>query len=297
MAWNQSSETPSGKSPTRATKADSPRRPYRRGILAGLIVVIGAVVVWIVFTRGQVSPQESMKSEPKPQAPLASASAPTNRPVRAKVEIPVASDVIDGEKWDDSFVKIPEKRYKFSKLASATTNDRGVVNERWRMPNGKFWRRQIDPPPLFNNASDNAIAVAISSRSGAPIPPYPGFDDRNLDREFANSLLTPIVIKEDDRPWLVALKMSVKETREEIARMIKAGDKRSVGEILRDHVDQNNRTSELKGEALKGYYKTLKEDGPDAAGEYLEKVNKALEGFGVTPIKSNSQRTERKRKL
>jgi hypothetical protein len=197
-------------------------------------------------------------------------------------------------KWDDSFVTNRDMRIKFSVLASAQTNDSGVVTERYRMPNGKYWLRQIDPPPIFENPSDNAIAMALGDRSGAPIPPYPGINDIDLDEQFAKSLASPIAINDDDKPWVVALKVAVQETRKEIAALIKAGDKRSVGEILLEHIQENNRAANLQGEAWKGYNNILKNDGEEAAAEYLNKVNEHLEKYGVAPIKIKTNNGEDK---
>ena len=86
----------------------------------------------------------------------------------------------------------------------------------------------------------------------------------------------------------------MKEARDEIARRIKSGDSRTVGEMLRDHVQENNRVANLQGDALRGYHKVLETDGEAAAAEFLEKMNEALEQFGVAPIKANSTRKERR---
>lgn len=286
MGWNQPKNT------RESNEATRPSLPlWVRGFLAAAIVVVGAVGAWWWVTSGNDAKPKAAKS--KPSAKIAEA-----KPVRsaAPVSEKKTEEKADDEKWEDAFERIPEKRHKFSKLETVTTSSCGVINERWRMPNGKYWRRQVDPPPLFDNPSDNAIATVLGQRAGTPMPHYPGLDDADLNKEFAKSLLKPIEIGEDDKPWLVALKMSVKEARAEIARMIKEGDPRSVGEILRDHVEENNRQADLTADALKGYNQVLSEDGEEAAAEYLEKVNKALEGYGVAPIKARGTANVRKRK-
>ena len=291
MAWNRPSNDGRANTPGSPRRGGTPR-PAVRWTVAGAIIVLCAVGAWwfLVGSGGRGATHPAAKENPthirdvKPNQPARGADADaTNVVAKAESE----------EKWEDGFEKIPEKRYKFSKLVSATTAECGVVTERWRMPNGKYWRHQVDPPPIFDNPSDNAIARVLGDRSGAPMPPCPELDAGNLNDAFMKSLLSPIEIKEDDKPWVVALKLSVKEARSEIARLIKEGDTRSVGEILRDHLDENNRQAELRGDALKGYYKTLGESGEEAAAEYLNKVNKALEKFGVSPIKTNPQ-TERR---
>ena len=309
MAWNRSNDDSAEKrSPDRfrnkggrrskeATGVSLPRLPWLRGAIAALIVVVGAgIAAYFLLSRGDSPQSAPEKRNPRPIATVQPVPAKNDRPAKEAALSAPATPASDDEKWDDSFAKIPAKRYKFSKLETVTTSNIGVVNEVWVMPNGKRWGRQIDPPPIFSNPSDQTIAMALGDRSGSPIPPYPGFDDANLNQEFANSLLSPIEIKESDSPRLAALKLAVMETRREIARLIKAGDTRSVGEILRDHVAENNRKAELQGEALKGYYSALKEGGDAAAAEYLEKVNKALESYGVEPIKSQSNESKGRRR-
>lgn len=295
------SVTQGGRTPSRTSTAkDNSRKMARFVALAVFLVAIVGGVCWWFASREESRPQtddkpaktKTEKPNAKPKSERKPEAAPSQKPT---TNAPVAKVEEEQLKWDDSFVTNRELRIKFSVLASSQTNDSGVVTERYRLPNGQFWRRQIDPPPLFDNPSDNAIAMALGDRSGAPIPPYPGFYDANLDEEFVKSLAQPIVIKEDDKPWVVAMKTAVMEAREELANQIKAGDKRSIGEMLRDHVLENNRQANLKGEALVGYQKTLEKDGEAAAAEYLEKVNEALERFGVAPLKAPSRGERRKK--
>ena len=192
--------------------------------------------------------------------------------------------------WNDSFMTNREMRLKYSTLFQATTNEGGLVIERYRLPNGKTWRKMIDPPPLFNNISDQAIAMVVGGAAGAPIPPVPGLDSANLDKAFAESLLTPIEISPDDPPRIAALKLAVKETREEIAAAIKAGDTRSVGEILNDHISLNNRQAELQAEALRAVDAVRDKDGEEAAAEFLKAVNGHLKSYGAAPITLGKRR-------
>ena len=68
--------------------------------------------------------------------------------------------------WDDSFITNRELRLKYSTVINVRTNEGGVVTERFVLPNGKTWRRVSDPPPIFDNPSDNAIAMALGDASG-----------------------------------------------------------------------------------------------------------------------------------
>ena len=226
---------PAGRARREARSRDGQRDSGRKTVawvaLVACVSFATLVLWWWFGGRGTTSlPVRDSPAKPKvpaaikgPEAPRvpATAQAPVARPPKKPADAAPEPPL----KWQEDFITNREMRIKFSVLASAQTNDCGVVTERYRLPNGQYWRRQIDPPPIFENPSDNAIAMALGDRSGAPIPPYPGLYDANLDEAFAKSLSSPIVINEDDKPWLVALKTAVQEAREEIARQIEAGDK------------------------------------------------------------------------
>ena len=78
--------------------------------------------------------------------------------------------------------------------------------------------------------------------------------------------------------------MAVMETRQEIAKMIKNGDTRSVGEILSEHIEINNRTAEMHRDALLQLEVIRRDEGDDFAREYLEKVNEKLNSYGMQEI-------------
>ena len=259
-----------------------------KGIIAAAVVVVGAAVAYFLVSAKPADPQPKASAPAKAAKPARPARVEPQRPAprtpaaepAKKAEAPEPE-----EKWDDSFITNREKRIKFSKVISVTTNDSGVVNERYRLPNGRTWRRQIDPPPIFRNASDNAIAMVMGGAAGAPIPPVPGLDNANLDAEFEKSLAEPIEISKDDKPWVAALKLVVQNVRQEIAELRRAGDNRPIGAILQDHIDTTNHQAAMRGDALATLEKVRQEMGEAAAGEYLEKVNEQLKKYGVQPVK------------
>ena len=298
MGWNRSSESGGANTPGSphvgqpkfalrskgegTARGKSPRPRWLRGAVAALIVVVGAgIATWWLLTSPKPHPAtpvpHPVKAIPEAKPAAAPASMRTN-------ESTVAQSAEPAEPWKDEYIKDPKKRLKFSTLFEARTNSAGMITERFRLPNGKTWRRVTDPPPIFDNMADDAIASVIAGGAGAPIPPVPGLDNANLDEEFAKAMASPIKIGESDSPKLVALKMAVKETKKEIARMIKEGDTRSVGEILQDHINLNNRNANLQAEAFQAVSKVREEMGDEAAESYLEKVNENLKSYGVNPI-------------
>lgn len=254
-------------------------------IIAALLAAVGGAWWWL-----------TAREDTRPPAPKAVKVAKDINVVKTPKVVPSkpAATNAPAEKplppWNDSFMTNREMRLKYSTLFQATTNDGGLIIERYRLPNGKTWRKMIDPPPVFNNISDQAIAMVVGGAAGAPIPPVPGLDSANLNAEFIKSLEVPIQIEPDDTPRIAALKIAVKETREEIAAAIKAGDKRSVGEILSGHIKLNNRQSSLQGEALRALDQVRDRDGEEAAAEFLKAVNENLKSYGVAPVTLGKRR-------
>jgi len=259
------------------------------GLIAGLIVVIGVAAIWWFGGRSPESDNKTIKqsnhsliAEVKPQIV-------TNAETEV-VQVNMPETKIE---WREEYMKSTEMRLKFGTLLHSRTNDTGMVIERYRLPNGQTWRRMVDPPPIFENRCDQAIMLALGDASGAPIPPVPGLDDADLDEEFKQGFLSPITINDDDKPEVVALKLAVKETRSEIARMIKDGDTRSVGEILQEHIELNNHMAKMHAEALQQIEKVRKAEGEEFAAEYRTKVNESFKEYGIQPLTGGEDNDEK----
>ena len=255
-------------------------------VMVGLAVVAAAVACIVVF-MGKDGDVTVKKSDKKPT------KIKTVKPVSVTNAIMTKVATNAEEKlppWQDKFVVDRKKRMAYSKLIEARTNEAGMVTERFRLPNGQTWRRVTDPPPIFRNPSDCAIAMSLGDGSGAPIPPVPGLNDANLNEEFVKSLLEPIVVDPKDSPRVAALKMAVKSARSEIAQMIKNGDDRTVGQILADHISLNNHQADMQAEAIKQVNQVRREEGDAAADEYLVKVNENLKAYGIAPVGQGRRR-------
>ena len=255
-----------------------------------LFVAIAALAAiswwWLGREVAQPAPAE------KPATPKAAKPQPAPKPA-AKPVATNAAPVAKKEPlapWNDSFMTNREMRLKYSTLFQATTNEGGLVIERYRLPNGKTWRKIVEPPPVFSNISDQAIAMVMAGAAGAPIPPVPGLGDANLDAEFLKSLEVPIRVESGDSPRIAALKLAVKETRDEIVRLKAEGDKRTVGQMLSEHIKANNRNAEMQAEALRAIEEVRRKDGDEMAEEYLKAVNENLKSYGVAPVSTGRRR-------
>ena len=277
--WNK--PTPNAAKP--ATKKPN----ALRGALAGVVVVAALGAVFYFLFSGDDAPE---KAKPDREPSLIKEVTPAKAATNAVVTKVATNAEEKLPPWQDKFVVDRKKRMAYSKLIESRTNEAGMVTERFRLPNGQTWRRVTDPPPIFQNPSDCAIAMSLGDGSGAPIPPVPGLNDANLNEEFAKSLLEPIVIDPKDSPRVAALKMAVKSARSEIAQLIKNGDDRTVGQILADHISLNNHQANMQAEAIKQVNLVRREEGDAAADEYLGKVNETLKTYGIAPIGQGRRR-------
>ena len=173
----------------------------------------------------------------------------------------------------------PQRR--IVEMLSVVTNADGSVLERFRTADGKVRSRQSAPRPVFDNASDQIIAMAAAgAESGHAMPPMPMMN--NADEEFMKSLGREIAIDKDDPDAVKALKRNVIAIREEIRRLV--GEGHSFAEVIREHRDIVNHGVEMRKEATRMVRELV--DGGDrgAAAECLEKVNEALAGMGIQKI-------------
>lgn len=278
------SVTAGGKLSATPKTAAAVRPSWVKGAVVGGLVVVAGVVALLCLTSTD-KPAPATVEKPKPIKPARTnvvvRPVQTNPPPQVVVK-PVETNTLPP--WDDAFMMDGEKRRQYSTLFQASTNEGGLVVERFRLPNGKTWRRIVEPPPVFSNASDNVIAMVVGGAAGAPIPPVPGLDSVNLNEEFVRSLDVPIEISPDDKPSIAALKLAVKETRAEIEQLIKDGDTRSVGEILSEHISLNNLAAAMQADALRMVEKVRAEGGDEMAEEYLQAVNENLKKYGVGAI-------------
>lgn len=164
--------------------------------------------------------------------------------------------------------------------STITTNANGITVERLVLANGKTKKKVRHPKPIFEFSSDDLIATAISVKPGAAMPPLP--IDKNIDKEFAQSLLSPIRINEDDSDEVKEIKAKVMETRAYLAEEIKRGG--SVYQALMDHQNEQNRIADNRLMAIQEMQKVRAEMGEDAANEFRDRVNESFRIRGIPEI-------------
>lgn len=183
----------------------------------------------------------------------------------------------------ETATNVPQKRYEMGvEVVSSTvrTNNSGAVIEKLVLADGRKMSKVEPPKPIFDNPSDQVLALAIGTKPGDAMPPLP--DLTGIDEDFAKSLLTPIVINADDTDEVKAMKEAVAETRAYIAEEVKKG--RSVMEVLMEHQAEMERLERSRLSAVLRMQAIYGEQGLKAAQKYAREVNKVFAENGMPEI-------------
>lgn len=281
MAWNNNSKP--------ATPVKKQRPPVLRGLIAGVIVVIAAIAAYFILSGDKPAPASAepakkakpakvvKKVAPKP-APKPAAKPAPKAPVAAK-PAPVATN--DAPVFTDGRVSEWSKKFSANSKWSATTNSFGqqieIVHD-----NGKMHKRiSYAKPPMVNNASDQALAMATAGGSG-PMPPIP--IPPRAEEMFRESLNHEIVINPEDSPEIRRRKEEIIQARKDMKEMLDAGE--SFANVINSTVKQRNADHSLRQEARSSVMNMMKED-PEGAAELIKRYNKVLRKSGIAELSAD----------
>ena len=147
-------------------------------------------------------------------------------------------------------------------------------------------------PPVFNNASDQVLAMAVGGAPGQDIPPLPL--SKGIEEDFKNSLTNKIEILPTDDERVKALKQAVIETRAQMKEMVDKGY--SVEEVLNQHQKMLAANAKARRDAIVELRGILESGDAAAAEHYVNVMNAAFQQVGIEPIsmpKAGSARTRR----
>ena len=273
----------SAASPMGRIGAGDSKRTTARWVAAAALIAVAAGGVWWWMARGEkaesVSEQRQVAKKPKTEKPQPRRTEP--RPVTATNAVAAAATNAPAVR--------PPKEVVSSVI---TTNANGTVIEKIVFSDGTKKTKVMPPPPIFSNASDQVIALAISAKPGEAMPPLP--DLHGIDEDFAKSFLTPITINEDDPENVKALKRNVIETKKELLEAVKGG--KTVMQALQEHQAAMDRMESSRLMAIREMQRISAEDGVEMAQEFAKKVNEDFEGKGIPAIPvigNNGEKTRR----
>ena len=261
-------------------------RGYGRVALAAATI---AIIVGVVFFAakhfsggGDETHPVSKVEKPKKIATVTTPPATNKIATQQKAQGKEAKPIDDG---------IPPNK-KIVEMISVVTNADGSVLERFRTADGKIRSRQTAPKPIFDNASDQALAMAVTgAATGHAMPPMPVMN--NADDEFLRSLDKEIVIADDDTDAVKALKRDVIAMREQMKQLMAEGH--SFAEVIKEHRDIVNHGVQMRAEATRLLKEFIDNGERDAAVECLDKFNEALRGMGIEEVEmplTNEERRE-----
>ena len=271
MGWNGSGQK--GAAPAQSKATAKKPSPWR-GLVAGLVIVL-ALGAYFIFFAGLEKPQkvatEKQPTKIKEVKPAAAHKQQTNTvaAVAKTNDAPVFTDGRTSE-WSKKFSK--DSKW------NATTNSFGQQIEIvW--DHGEMHKRiSYSKPPMFDNASDQALAMATAAGDG-PMPPIPIHPQ--AEKQFRESLKREIVINDDD-PYEVKLrKADVINARAEMKKLLDAGE--SFESVINRTVEDHNANYSLRQEA-RSSVKNMLESDPEGATELMNRYNEVLRKNGIKEL-------------
>lgn len=172
------------------------------------------------------------------------------------------------------------------------TNSSGAVIEKLTLADGRKISKIRPPKSQFQNTADQVIALAVSTQPGRPMPPLP--DISNIDKEFANSLLSQITINDTDPEDVKEIKAKVLEVKAYLIEEIKNGG--SVMDALVAHQKEMDRISDSHLMAVQELQKLRAEEGEEAAHEFMKRINEVFRARDIPEIEIPTDIKDAKRK-
>lgn len=255
-----------------------PRRRilFDSAILLGIVVVVGCI--WGLMRR-ETQPSPISRSSTAPltasskQVRVAVSNLATDLPKKQSVTPPLQTS---------STPRGALTEYRGQKVVGyiVNTNADGTIIERYRMSDGNTHSIVTDPPPVFENSSDQILAMALSVPQGGELPPLP--IPPTMEKDFLASLSKPIVISEEDSDAVRKLKEDVIAARKDIQELLKSGG--STAEILQEHRKLLNENTATRNQVIKELRAII--DSGDIAGaeKYVRTMNVALGQMGIMEI-------------
>ena len=266
MGWNGSGNwNADGGATRRPAKKSS--GGAARGLVAGLAVVAGAAVCWLLLTgREEPQPERPDKGERGLIGEVTPAAAPTNRVEVAKPE----DDDPNGMP-----TKIGETKNGYMKLPSGRLHRvYGVItNSSARTPQAYA---------IFRHPSENAIAGLLSIQPGQGLVGTPLYTEAFV-RDFLESLKEPITVSPEDSEHDRELKQAVIDAKAELKAAHERGE--DITKILLEERKNLQRMAQYKKELQAMTLKNMQEAATaEEMDDCIQAANRMLEDRGIAPL-------------
>lgn len=235
-----------------------------RGVFAGVVVVVLAVVLYLVLGNRDDKPQEE-----KPERLVARVNDEKSVSVPNAAEEPVKKTEVKATQTQDSdtnIVWVGKMRY-IKKMANGASVMVFVDNP-----------DDPKPVPIFEVGLNNFLTNFTTPGEDVPETPM-----EVSDEEVVQALTEKIEIKEEDSEEVRFQKEGVMVLREELSKFIKDGG--TVADFIRDIQRRQQMEAEYVREARNMIMDSLAEDDPAQARKFYDAVNKHMNEKGLPNIR------------
>ncbi len=267
-------------------------RPMIVAAVLLFVAAIGGGVWWWMSARENTHLPEAKKEKPKKAVVEKPAKRTGKIPAQANaVRTNAAAKVTTEQKPAEGENSMPP----VGTVLSVRTNDNNLVITEVVGPNGKKKLLTTElHKPVFSNPADQLIAAAMNATMTGQMAPLPLGPESDL--YFKEALKKPILDDPDDTEEVKRMKQVVRETREEIVKLMERGQ--SFAEILEQHRELWNENVRIREGVVAEYRKIVRSGNEEEARIYMEKMNATLGQMGIPPLTENDgQSKKRTRKV
>lgn len=256
-----------GVSAIRVTEGPAPkarRAPSSaRALVAGLVVVLGAVVAYVCLPRGTSAPQE-----PDPTADKGIAEVTPAKTAKRITE---------------------KRRPKTEQKATASIGELPDLPMFKDAPRyGEINGTNLFPRPLFKTREENHIAGLINAKPGSRCP-LRGFHPGEEQRYLA-ALDAPVEFEDIDTPEEREMKQYMIELKKELKERIAEGEK--ITDIVQAARDELNEMANMRDKLAQKFLLLQKEGTVEEIMSYYKEANGILGEYGLPPLALRSNRRE-----
>lgn len=249
-----------------AAKVAAKQPAWIKGAIAGVIVVVAAIVVWVLYPAEKVDVKAKKTNVATRQKP--SRAARTTRLTVREAPPPTVSNAVD---LVVSAPVVPSNRVIVARSARSgrvmTLADGTVVTNMPRIH--------------FKRDFDRAIHVALlpNGMGGGLLRQI---RLKYTDAQILAMLKEKVDIDPSDDAMVVAVKNTVQNFKVDALRVIDSGS--PVSDVLDGMVRRKTEDGLLRAQAAKVRIEALRSDNPDLAKESIRAANSILEQNGIRPI-------------
>lgn len=285
MAWNKPSEDNSKK-----RSGSKNIRPLVRGLIAGAVVVLGALAVWMIVGR---------MNENAPTKPMQSNRAKNVKPTHEAVETPASTvkqaETVPATDAADMQEQIAEEK-KPGVFAPGMIRLPNGFELRFKLPpdgetrqllaGGEIWEidskgeiQNVTPPPIFEKPFEGMIS-ALYERDGMVLP----FAlKRYSEEEVRKMCKEPTLSYDDDTPEIIQKRENVAMLKQAILEFLDGGG--TFEEFVDDMQQHSQNAQRAQIEGVHGVRDLLEAGKDDEALRYYRLLSQDMADKGYGELK------------